>query len=70
MTNRSANKNTNESNGVKTKAELIQRDYGDCAPIYAEVRAKAAGTRGDEAAADHWERVRDDLGKDESGEHA
>ena len=63
--------NDNQKNSaVKSEAELVQRDYGDCAPVYAKVRAEAAGTRGDPDAAEHWEQVRDDLGKEESCEHA
>ena len=58
------------NSAVKSETELVQREYGDCAPVYAEVRAEAATTRGDEQAAQHWERVRDDLDRDESGEQA
>ncbi len=48
----------------------MERHYGDCAPVYAEVRAQAAEIRGDGEAAQHWEHIRDDLGKDKGDEHA
>ena len=62
--------NMNKTNGLKGEAEIVERDYGDCASVYAQVRAEAAETRGDQQAAQHWKQVRDDLGKDESSEHA
>ena len=70
MTKLKTNENPSETNELKSEAELVERDYGDCAPVYAQVRAEAAATRGDREAAQRWEQVSDDLGKEESGEHA
>ena len=70
MTNSPIQQDNKPINPVVREAEHVQRDYGDCAPVYAHVRAEAAATRGDQEGAQRWEQVRDDLGKEESGEHS
>lgn len=56
-------KSESEASGgrVGHDAEAIERTYGACAPVYAEVRAEAAAKRGAGADADHWQDVEEDL---------
>lgn len=56
-------KSESEASGgrVGHDAEAIERTYGDCAPVYAEVRAEAAAKRGAGADAEHWQDVEDNL---------
>ena len=55
------NENNSEQRRIEGEAQAVEQDFGDCAEIYAEVRAKAAEIRGDPDAADRWQLVRENL---------
>lgn len=62
------NEVNSEQRCIDGEAQAVEQDFGDCAPIYSEVRAKAAEIRGDTDAAGHWQMVRDNLEADDSDE--
>ena len=62
------NENIGEQGRVEGDAHAVEEDFGECAPVYAEVRAKAAEIRGDTDAAGHWQMVRHNLEADDGDE--
>ena len=57
-----------EQRRIEGESHALEQDFGDCAQVYAEVRAKAAEIRGDADAAGHWQMVRDNLEADDGDE--
>ncbi|MFL6733771.1 MAG: hypothetical protein ACJ8EY_03650 [Sphingomicrobium sp.] len=55
----------NPEAAVELDSEALERSYGTCASVYAQVRAEAARTRGAADAADHWKEVEQKIETEE-----